>query len=73
MNEFHDQLCFIDNFWTADDGAGSCGCNLPCKQTEYIPKITSYKYPSEEVLNLTGFTAGELFTTALLPEEWLKY
>ena len=46
------------DFWTVEDGLKLCGCKLACKQSEYIPKITTYKYLSSQVLSMTGFSSG---------------
>ena len=50
---------FAAEFWTADDGQAKCECKLTCRETDYVPKMTAYKYINPHVASSLGYTPGE--------------
>ena len=50
--------CFLAEFWSADNGQVKCGCVLACRETDYVPKMTSYKYINPHLASSLGYTPG---------------
>lgn len=50
---------FAAEFWPAEDGQVKCGCKQACKETDYVPKMTAYKYINPHLAALLGYTPGQ--------------